>query len=209
MKKIKAFLGVILCVCTVFLAVACEKPLGTEGAEKFTALADAFASGELIADNADDKYHTDLTSSPYVEAYIKKAGSHVSDSDFAFSYSGIYIKFQHATAKADGTPMNVSGVMRYYKMDGVWRFMIDAEISVKTGESHWSSVSAEIYNININEYYYNGAFDVTNVTEDDIETRAVFFNQETDVPVIFEAAAACLNGINEVYSAKGYPIKKA
>ena len=209
MKKFKILVSLIVCMCALFSATACEKELGTEGTEKAEALTNAFATGELTANNDEDEYRTDPTVNPFVEARITKAGTDIYDSALPFYYDGFVIKFQHARPNADGVGMNVNGEMKCYKHNEKWYFMVDAEVSTKTSESHWSAVSGKITGLNFNEYYYNGKFDASKIKEEQIDTRAVFFDKTEDVAKIMESVNVCLDAMNEIYSAKGYPLKKA
>ncbi len=209
MKKIKILVSLIVCVCALFCATACGQKLGTEGTEKVEALTNAFVAGELTANNDEDKYQTDVYQTPYVEAFISKAGNNLYDTNLPFSYAGFVVKFQHGIINEQEEKMNVNGEMRFYKYDGKWNFMVEAEVATQTSENHWSAVNGKISGLNFNEYYYNGKFDASKIKEEQIDTRSVFFDKKDDVATIMESVKACLDGLNEVYSAKGYPIKKA
>lgn len=203
MKKLKFFVTALLFVCTLSTSTACGT---TQGDENMQAIMLAVESGELSSENA---------------AYVREEGDvaercqataggwSITDSEDDL-FSGIIFYVYHSEpleANPEQTRI-VRGDLIWYENEKTFSFF--GRDTTMDSSNHGMSTIFEIKGLDANAFYKDGEFTEENCEDFSITYKTVmsFSAEAITTAYIMDCLNACFNGLHEIYSAKGYPIKK-
>ena len=224
MKKIIKTVALVLLACVLATAVAsCGNDSTTsEGKSNMEHIFRGLRADELsLGEYGEDKVYvgpfTFEVGSVYAGFYAAAAGDNAHYEDYKGSSETVdgivfaieYWKQVSASLTNPGDDFSGSkqlkGALVWDKATG--NFRLEAKVYNGTEDAYYNF---SLSNLSIDEYYENGSFSLANRKLEDIDTTA----HEADyilaeyVPFVVDGINLCLDELDEIYTAKGYPIGK-
>lgn len=227
MKKLIKILAVVLSVFLLSTAVACfggDEP--SAGSKNMTNIMNAIYTNKIVKHtsnyvgiNGEDIGHEGSMGDYEVDNYFShiyakdgRRGARYNTYDGpSAEVNGVVFGMEYSKQISEGEPDDK--LLGYRNLEGslVWNqdtsnFHIEAKIYEGANDTDYYF---RLSNLSIDEYYENGSFNVSNCKVEDVESpddATMIYNQF--VAFVVEGINKCLDVIDEVYTAKGYPIGK-
>jgi hypothetical protein len=223
MKKFIKIIALILSICALSMTVACGGGELSVGSQNMSKIMNAIDLGQIKSHTSDQVFggaEDDIgriapldfvIGNVYAQIFAKDGGRGVYYTDYqGHSDNVVGVVFRLKYDKQVSEPLDYAGRRTLEGMlvwnENTGNFQMEAK--VYDGQTN-RDYRFRLSNLSIDEYYNNGSFNATNCKVEDIETSHGAVNMlEEYVPFVVEGINKCLDVIDEVYSAKGYPIGK-